>query len=72
MEHFQWLRTDELAAVREDTETMAAVREEIADILAYVLSFASQMDIDLSSALAEKMKKNAIKYPAENFKGRYR
>lgn len=71
MEHFQWLRTDQLDAVRDDAATMAAVREEIADILAYVLSFASQMEIDLSSALADKMEKNAIKYPAENFKGRY-
>lgn len=72
MEHFQWLRTDELDAVQNDPKTMNAIREELADILAYVLSFSSRMGIDLSSALADKMKKNAVKYPAENFKGRYR
>lgn len=70
MEHFQWLRTDELAAVREDAAKMAEVGEELADILAYVVSFASTMGIDLSSALEEKMKKNAVKYPAEEFRGR--
>ena len=72
MEHFQWLRTDELDSVCADPTIMSAVREELADILAYVLSFASRMEIDLSSALADKMKKNAIKYPAEDFSGRAR
>ena len=72
MEHFQWLRTDELESVSDDPETINAIREELADIFAYVLSFASQMDIDLSSALADKMKKNATKYPAADFKGRFR
>ena len=72
MEHFQWLRTDELESVKHDTEAMAAIREELADILAYVVSFAGTMNIDLSSALADKMKKNAVKYPAAEYKGKFR
>ncbi len=72
MEHFQWLRNDELDRVRSDEKAMSEVREEIADILAYTLSFARAMDIDLASALAEKMKKNALKYPAAKFRGRFR
>ncbi len=72
MEHFQWLRSDELATVREDARKMDEIREEVADILAYVVSFASTMEIDLSSALADKMKKNAVKYPAKKFQGRFR
>lgn len=72
MEHFQWLRTDEISAVRNDPEKMAAIREEIADILAYVLSFASRMEIDLSSALESKMKKNAVRYPAAEYHGRFK
>ena len=50
MEHFQWLRSDELDAVAKDTKAMADIREEVADILAYLLSFASRMKIDLSTA----------------------
>ena len=46
--------------------------DELADILAYVVSFAGTMGIDLSSALEEKMKKNAVKYPREKFKGKFR
>jgi NTP pyrophosphatase (non-canonical NTP hydrolase) len=72
MEHFQWLRTDELPAVRQDEAEMSEVRSELADILAYVLSFAETMGIDLSSSLAEKMKRNAVKYPAGRFLGRAR
>lgn len=72
MEHFQWLRTEQLDAVRSDAHVMSQVREEIADVLAYVLSFSRRMGIDLSSALADKMKKNATKYPAERFRGRYK
>jgi NTP pyrophosphatase (non-canonical NTP hydrolase) len=72
MEHFQWLRTDQLDAVRDDPKAMAQIREELADILAYVVSFASTMGIDLSSAMADKMKKNAVKYPAETYRGRFK
>lgn len=72
MEHFQWVRSEDLGAVRDDPEQMARVREEIADVLAYVVSFASTMQIDLSSALSEKMVKNAVKYPAEKYRGRFK
>jgi NTP pyrophosphatase (non-canonical NTP hydrolase) len=72
MEHFQWLRTDQLPALRGDSLAMEAIREEIADVFAYVLSFASRMNIDLSAALESKMKKNAQRYPVEEFHGRFR
>ena len=72
MEHFQWLRSDELDRVKDDAEAMALVEEELADIIAYVVSFASTMGIDVSSALERKMKKNALKYPAEEFRGRFK
>ena len=71
MEQFQWLRTDQLGEVRNDSEKMAAVTEEAADVFAYLLSFADAMDIDLSAALVAKMEKNAVKYPAERYRGRF-
>jgi NTP pyrophosphatase (non-canonical NTP hydrolase) len=72
MEHFQWLRSDELTAMTDDARTMEKLREELADVVAYVLSFANRMGIDIALALEAKMRKNAIKYPAEQFKGRFR
>ena len=71
MEHFQWLRSDQLEAVKEDRGKMAEIREEVADIAAYLFSFARAMEIDLSAALADKMKKNATKYPKEEYRGRF-
>ena len=70
MEHFQWLRTDELPGVASDPKAMSEIREEVADIFAYLLSFASRMNIDLSAALTDKMTKNAAKYPADQFRGK--
>jgi dCTP diphosphatase len=72
MEHFQWLRTDELPGVRNDPEAMRQIAEELADVTAFVLSFANALDIDLSSAVRDKMTKNKLKYPADRFRGRFR
>jgi len=72
MEHFQWLRSDELDAVRHDPQQMGEIREELADITAFLLSFANALDIDLSDALGDKMAKNARKYPAEEYRGRFK
>lgn len=72
MEHFQWVSGEEADAVRQDPQAMQLIREEVADVLAYLLSLCNRLEIDLSSALAEKMEKNAAKYPADRFKGLYR
>lgn len=72
MEHFQWLENAEAKAVRDKPETMQEVREELADILCFALSFANALEIDVSTALREKMVKNAAKYPADRFRGRFR
>lgn len=72
MEHFQWLRSDELNEIANDPKAIGEIREEVADILAYLLSFASRMKIDLSSALADKMARNAVKYPADQFRGKFK
>jgi NTP pyrophosphatase (non-canonical NTP hydrolase) len=72
MEHFQWLKSDELEAHLKDEKTRGEVGEELVDILSYVISLANVMKLDLSQTLKDKMEKNAKKYPAEDFKGKYR
>jgi NTP pyrophosphatase (non-canonical NTP hydrolase) len=71
MEHFQWITTDEAWKVGQGDEKREPVREELADVLCYVLALANELDVDLSSALADKMVKNARKYPIEEYRGRY-
>jgi NTP pyrophosphatase (non-canonical NTP hydrolase) len=71
MEHFQWISTDASRAVKSDAAKLVAVGEELADVLCYTLSLADELGIDLAAAMADKMIKNAKKYPAEEFRGRY-
>jgi len=68
MEHFQWTQVETPEEVMADAERMQQVREELSDVLAYTLSLANALEIDVSTAFAEKMKKNAKKYPAEDVK----
>ena len=44
----------------------ARVREELADVFYSVLLLAKEYEIDLASALKEKLAKNAEKYPIES------
>lgn len=71
MEHFQWLRSDELDALRANETAMADIREELADVTAYVLALTNVLGLDLAAALEDKMRKNEEKYPAERFRGKY-
>lgn len=63
MEHFQWLTLEQCSQIADDPQRKFAVEEELADCLAYVLSIANTMEIDLSAALRAKMLRNAEKYP---------
>lgn len=45
------------------------VEEEIADIFYFVLRFAQMNNIDLSTALQNKIDKNSKKYPTDKVKG---
>ncbi len=72
MEHFRWLSCSQARELRNSPDDFQQVREEIADVLCFTLSFANAMEIDLATALREKMVKNAAKYPADRFRGRFR
>ena len=71
MEHFQWIDMAESRLAGNDTAKMAAIREEIADVLCYALALANELKLDLSDAVRDKMVKNAAKYPADKSRGRY-
>ncbi|MFV1963806.1 MAG: nucleotide pyrophosphohydrolase [Pirellulaceae bacterium] len=71
MEHFQWITPEASRAVGEQSEKLAAIGEELADVFCYVLAMANELDIDLSVAFHAKMGKNEIKYPASEYRGRY-
>jgi dCTP diphosphatase len=71
MEHFQWLTTEASRRLADDPEKLAAVGEELADVVGYSLALANELGIDVSQAMRDKMVKNAAKYPADEIRGRY-
>ncbi|MBN1846610.1 MAG: nucleotide pyrophosphohydrolase [Sedimentisphaerales bacterium] len=72
LEHFQWLTTDESNQVRHDPEQMARIRHEMADVLCYLVNLALVLEVDLSEAFFQKMRLNDQKYPADQYRGRYK
>jgi NTP pyrophosphatase (non-canonical NTP hydrolase) len=67
LEPFQWLGED---AGRElPPATLAAVQEEMADVLLYLVRLADKLDVDLIEAARTKMARNATKYPVEKSRG---
>ena len=71
MEHFQWLTTEASRHLVDEPEKLAAVGEELADVVGYCVALANELGIDLSSAIRAKMAKNRLKYPADQYRGRY-
>jgi dCTP diphosphatase len=71
MEHFQWLTTEASRDLPNDPAKLAEVGEELADVIGYSFALANELGIDVSSAIRAKMMKNAEKYPAEKYRGRY-
>ena len=68
LEHFQWWhpKPGEI-----DEQQKIAIGEEMADVLAYLLSLSIVMDVDLASTLQKKMEKNKMKYPSAKFQGNW-
>ena len=71
MEHFQWISAEESRRVAGDPERLAAVGEELADVLCYALAMANELGLDLSDTIRQKLVKNERKYPADEYRGRY-
>ena len=70
VELFQWLTPDESAAVMTRPGQADRVRDEVADVFAYLLRLADILDIDLAAALRDKVGRNEQRYPVELAKGR--
>lgn len=67
LEPFQWL--SEAQSQNLSPEALAAVREEMADVLLYLIRLADKLNIDLIDAAHRKMLRNAVKYPVDKARG---
>lgn len=67
LEPFQWLNSG--ADEELEPATRAAIQDEMADVLTYLVMLADRLDVDLLAATQEKMQRNAQKYPVAQSRG---
>lgn len=66
LERFLWMNNPSSEAVQADDELIQAVREEMADVLVYLVGLSNQLDIDLVAAVEEKMDENETRFDEES------
>jgi NTP pyrophosphatase (non-canonical NTP hydrolase) len=59
----------EIDAIFRNQAASKKVRDELSDVIYFILQFASHYNIDVSKSLQEKLRDNAMKYPIEKAKG---
>jgi NTP pyrophosphatase (non-canonical NTP hydrolase) len=64
VDHFRWLTGEESFAVCQNPAQREAIADELADVFNLLMLFSHHSGIDASQAVAAKLIKNAIKYPA--------
>jgi NTP pyrophosphatase (non-canonical NTP hydrolase) len=69
MEIFQWISEEKSNQIKDDPKVLSKVEDEVADVFVYLMRIMSKSGIDLETAVRNKMKKNADKYPVELARG---
>ncbi|WP_214484499.1 nucleotide pyrophosphohydrolase [Bacillus sp. SM2101] len=64
LENFQWKSSEEAAEIK-----FEEIKDEIADVMIYLLLLCDKLDINLEDAVHSKLQKNAKKYPVERSLG---
>ena len=70
LEVFQWLTEEQSRGL--DPKAQAAVRDEIADILLYLVRLGDQLGIDPVAEARRKLVENDRKYPVDKARGNAR
>ena len=71
MEHFLWVEGEASRTLVSDPQKRVAIGEELADVACHLMNLSISLGIDLSDAVADKLIKNAKKYPVEKYRGKY-
>ncbi|HHK5433916.1 nucleotide pyrophosphohydrolase [Pseudomonas aeruginosa] len=64
-EIFQWMSEDASKEAARNPETAQSVKDELADVLMYLVRLASVLGVDLNAAAQQKLQINNEKYPVE-------
>ncbi len=69
LEPFRFQSDKQVEAMMVDETQRQAIAEEMSDVFFFILRMAERYNFDLSESFQNKMSKNALKYPAETFRG---
>ena len=67
LEIFQWLTED--ASRTLPVDQLQRARDELADVLLYLVRLADELGVDLAAAARDKIAANAVRYPVAKARG---
>ena len=67
LEEFQWLTEEQ--SRRPDQERLKCIKDEISDVMIYLVLLSDHLGIDPLQSAFEKIEKNRQKYPADKVRG---
>ncbi len=67
LEEFQWLTEEQSRKL--DQDRLNRIKDEIGDVMIYLILLSDHLSIDPISAAFEKIEKNREKYPAQKVRG---
>jgi dCTP diphosphatase len=72
MRHFLWIDNESSRRLVDNAVELEQVADEMADVAGVLLALSNVLGLDLSQAIERKMTRNALKYPIEKIRGRFR
>ena len=70
LEHFRFRSNEEITTALEDDDFRRAVGHELADVLYFVLLLATNLGLDATGILRDKLEISGRKYPVDQARGR--
>ncbi len=69
LEIFQWLTDEQSKEIVHNEKEMVQIRQEIADVMIYLVRLSDKLGVDIEKAVTEKIELNEKKYPIELSQG---
>jgi dCTP diphosphatase len=69
LEHFLWKTPEDVKEQESDPEKVAAIAEELSDVLILTLLAFDRLSLDVSSTVRRKIAKNSENYPTDVSRG---
>ena len=68
-EIFQWMTEEQSRTATHDANTAQQIKDELADVMLYLVRLSSVLGINMNEALTQKLQRNVENYPADKVRG---